>query len=819
MNNCESDRVKVWRVIRQTNDDLLEQYTDLYNKLEELLNQLLLCCEDKNDLLQEILNQLDVLIQNLIDCCEAIKDKLDIIIDILVDPYPESLWRWEVQWHDHICYIEDDSIPPESWEVEYDDHTCVNVPDDYYPPAWTVQYDDYICVEMEPPIPDEEWEVAYDDYICYYEESFPSEETWEVKYDNYTCEQVIEIGEGFTVQYDDYICVALDDTDPWWVTGYEVQYDDYTCQFGWECDVEGHLVDITEDEVIIDCDGEWLDYTCVIETIPVTTTTTPAEVTTTTTEEVVATTTTTELATTTTTTTTIAPITTTTTTTICQRPTGLTNYLFVEYYQTSVGDRVYFESDRDLAIYGICHYSLCEPQVSLGGILSQVAALEIGEIVYFRTWLTDCSVLQDGYYLVNEIPKAAFIIQIVNGYIVSKEWYVCIECPETSTTTTTSTSSSTTTTTEEVVVTTTTTEEVIVTTTTTDIPKILNALDFERSINRVSGPCTPIVYDSPSTLWFQFSDSDGASLTAIRIESLPEKGTLTKGVFGIITEGDILNYPSDFSAGIFYHVDEDTAPYADIIGFNVKTDGDWSTNIGTLSFNVSNCGIICGYGLLYNWYAVDDIRNVSNTGWRVSSVDDWQTMRAYLGDTFSGASISVSGGKLKETGLVYWASPNTGATNESGFNGRGSSTRYNDGTFDLLKYSANFWTSGTGELGTYYIYTLSRASDDTGYGNFDAIDEYNVKNRGISIRLVKESTTLSHGQTGTYTGNDGTVYQTICIGTQEWLAENLRETRYRNGDIIPEVTDNAEWAALTTGALCAYGNDWSNACMEKPDYY
>ena len=635
MNNCESDRVKVWRVIRQTNDDLLEQYTDLYNKLEELLNQLLLCCEDKNDLLQEILNQLDVLIQNLIDCCEAIKDKLDIIIDILVDPYPESLWRWEVQWHDHICYIEDDSIPPESWEVEYDDHTCVNVPDDYYPPAWTVQYDDYICVEMEPPIPDEEWEVAYDDYICYYEESFPSEETWEVKYDNYTCEQVIEIGEGFTVQYDDYICVALDDTDPWWVTGYEVQYDDYTCQFGWECDVEGHLVDITEDEVIIDCDGEWLDYTCVIETIPVTTTTTPAEV----------------------------------------------------------------------------------------------------------------------------------------------------------------------------------------TTTTTDIPKILNALDFERSINRVSGPCTPIVYDSPSTLWFPFSDSDGASLTAIRIESLPEKGTLTKGVFGIITEGDILNYPSDFSAGIFYHVDEDTAPYADIIGFNVKTDGDWSTNIGTLSFNVSNCGIICGYGLLYNWYAVDDIRNVSNTGWRVSSVDDWQTMRAYLGDTFSGASISVSGGKLKETGLVYWASPNTGATNESGFNGRGSSTRYNDGTFDLLKYSANFWTSGTGELGTYYIYTLSRASDDTGYGNFDAIDEYNVKNRGISIRLVKESTTLSHGQTGTYTGNDGTVYQTICIGTQEWLAENLRETRYRNGDIIPEVTDNAEWAALTTGALCAYGNDWSNACMEKPDYY
>jgi len=74
-----------------------------------------------------------------------------------------------------------------------------------------------------------------------------------------------------------------------------------------------------------------------------------------------------------------------------------------------------------------------------------------------------------------------------------------------------------------------------------------------------------------------------------------------------------------------------------------------------------------------------------------------------------------------------------------------------------------------------------------------------------------DSTTLTDGQTGTYTGNDGKIYPTVCIGTQEWVACNIAETKYRDGSNIPEVTDNATWAALTTGALCAYENNWDNA--------
>ena len=76
--------------------------------------------------------------------------------------------------------------------------------------------------------------------------------------------------------------------------------------------------------------------------------------------------------------------------------------------------------------------------------------------------------------------------------------------------------------------------------------------------------------------------------------------------------------------------------------------------------------------------------------------------------------------------------------------------------------------------------------------------------------LIKDSNTLTDGEGGSYTRNDGKVYRTICIGTQEWLADNLAETKFRNGDDIPEVTDNGAWAALETAGMCAYDNDWGN---------
>ena len=54
---------------------------------------------------------------------------------------------------------------------------------------------------------------------------------------------------------------------------------------------------------------------------------------------------------------------------------------------------------------------------------------------------------------------------------------------------------------------------------------------------------------------------------------------------------------------------------------------------------------------------------------------------------------------------------------------------------------------------------------------------------------------------------------TVVIGTQHWMEKNLDVMTYRNGDTIPQVTSNAAWAALTTGAWCWYNNDPLNGAI------
>ncbi len=54
---------------------------------------------------------------------------------------------------------------------------------------------------------------------------------------------------------------------------------------------------------------------------------------------------------------------------------------------------------------------------------------------------------------------------------------------------------------------------------------------------------------------------------------------------------------------------------------------------------------------------------------------------------------------------------------------------------------------------------------------------------------------------------------TVKIGTQDWTTKNLNVSRYRNGDLIPEVRNQKEWDKLTTGAWCYYNNDPKNGAI------
>jgi hypothetical protein len=55
--------------------------------------------------------------------------------------------------------------------------------------------------------------------------------------------------------------------------------------------------------------------------------------------------------------------------------------------------------------------------------------------------------------------------------------------------------------------------------------------------------------------------------------------------------------------------------------------------------------------------------------------------------------------------------------------------------------------------------------------------------------------------------------ETVMIGSQEWSVYNLNVSKYRNGDVIPEVKDYKEWVNLTTGAWCYYNNDPKNGAI------
>ena len=84
----------------------------------------------------------------------------------------------------------------------------------------------------------------------------------------------------------------------------------------------------------------------------------------------------------------------------------------------------------------------------------------------------------------------------------------------------------------------------------------------------------------------------------------------------------------------------------------------------------------------------------------------------------------------------------------------------------------------------------------------------------FSFSCSKDKTTNPDPTGGTtVTDIDGNVYQTVTIGSQVWMAENMKVTHYRNGDLIPNVTDSTEWTSLTTGARCDYDNDADNVSV------
>ncbi len=143
------------------------------------------------------------------------------------------------------------------------------------------------------------------------------------------------------------------------------------------------------------------------------------------------------------------------------------------------------------------------------------------------------------------------------------------------------------------------------------------------------------------------------------------------------------------------------------------------------------------YGLLYTWNAAmrdstqPGIQGVCPCEWHIPTDQEWSEMENYLG------GASVAGGKMKDTGTVYWDSPNTGASNSSGFSALPAGefdAYYNPNVFQLLNQYAVFWTSTQ-------VSTLKARERYLAYNSSASLiyDWYKVMN--YSIRCIKDDPT------------------------------------------------------------------------------
>lgn len=162
---------------------------------------------------------------------------------------------------------------------------------------------------------------------------------------------------------------------------------------------------------------------------------------------------------------------------------------------------------------------------------------------------------------------------------------------------------------------------------------------------------------------------------------------------------------------------------------NVTDNTAWAT-LTTGAYcsygNTANKDDIASYGRLYNWYAASDSRNIAPLGWHVPTDAEWTTLTTYL----SGAT--VAGGKMKEAGTTHWTSPNTSATNESGFTALPSGYRgTNDGTFNYLGNYGNWWSSTAYGAANAWFRFMDY------FTAYCCRDDY-LKQNGFAVRLVKD---------------------------------------------------------------------------------
>ena len=271
----------------------------------------------------------------------------------------------------------------------------------------------------------------------------------------------------------------------------------------------------------------------------------------------------------------------------------------------------------------------------------------------------------------------------------------------------------------------------------------------------------------------------GNQVTTITVSVLPVITTITASAIASISATSGGNITSDGGAevtvrGVCWSTNQNPS----------INDSKTTNGAGSGSFTSSITGLIPFTTYYIRAYATNSIgtaygnQTFATTKPGLPSLTSTSLSAITSYTATSGGNITYFGGSMISARGVCW-STNMNPTIED------SKTINGSGSGVFISKIINL-TSNT----TYYVRAYATNNSGTAYGS------------EMSFTTQQDSIV---------TDIDGNVYHTVTIGTQMWLVENLKTTKYSNGDPIPNITDDTEWNLLKTGAYCNYNNNSNNS--------
>jgi uncharacterized protein (TIGR02145 family) len=240
---------------------------------------------------------------------------------------------------------------------------------------------------------------------------------------------------------------------------------------------------------------------------------------------------------------------------------------------------------------------------------------------------------------------------------------------------------------------------------------------------------------------------------------------------------------------------------------NITGDDEWdglSTGAYCNYNNTNNTDTIDTYGRLYNWHAVNTGK-LAPKGWHVPTDAEWTQLTDYLGGK------SIAGGKLKETGNTHWASPNEGATNETGFTALPGGYRLYSGSFLYIGLNGFWWSATEHNATDAWLRYL--------YCNYSIVlkKEYD-KELGFSVRCVKDEPSVTKAEVETNSATDVSENSATlnAVVVSDGGTKITQQGFYwsRTND-TPDSGDNAETVSGTIGSF----NKTISGLQENTMYY